>query len=91
MKIVLAYATYKGFKVYQMDVKSTFMNEILEEVVYLEQTKGFADKNNKNMVCRLHKALYGLKQEPKAWYERLHTYLVKIGFERTDDKNVTLW
>ena len=41
--------------------------------------------NNKNMVCKLHKALYGLKQAPRAWYERLHNYLVKIGFERTYD------
>ena len=39
------------------------------------------------MVCRLHKALYGLKQLPRAWYERIHTYLVKIGFERTDDNS----
>ena len=39
------------------------------------------------MIGRLHKALYGLKQTPRAWYERLHTYLVKIGFERTNDKN----
>ena len=39
------------------------------------------------MVCRLHKVLYGLKQAPRAWYERLHTYLVKIGFERTDDNS----
>ena len=39
------------------------------------------------MVCRLHKALYGLKQAPRAWYERLHNYLVKIGFEKTDNNN----
>ena len=39
------------------------------------------------MVCRLQKALYGLKQAPRAWYERLHSYLVKIGFERTNDNN----
>ena len=70
-----------------MDVKSTFLNDILEEEVYIEQPKGFFDINNKNMVCRLHKALYGLKQAPRAWYERLHKYLVKIGFERTNDNN----
>ena len=40
---------------------------------------------NKDMVCKQHKALYGMKQAPRAWYERLHKYLVKIGFERTDD------
>ena len=68
-----------------MDVKSTFLNNILEEKVYIEQLEGFVDDNNKDMVYKLHKALYGLKQAPRAWYERLHKYLVKIGFERTDD------
>ena len=85
VRILLAYDTYKGFKVYQMDVKSAFLNGILEEEVYVEQPEGFMDKNNANMVCKLDKALYGLKQAPRAWYERLHTYLVKIAFERTDD------
>ena len=70
-----------------MDVKSTFLSGILEEEVYKEQPKGFADKNNANMVCKLDKALYGLKQAQRVWYERLHTYLMKIGFERTDDKS----
>ena len=70
-----------------MDVTSTFLNGILQEEVYIEQLKGFVDANNKNMVCRLHKDLYGLKQAPRAWYERLHKYLVKIGFERIDDNN----
>ena len=68
-----------------MDVKSTFLNGILKEDVCIEQIEGFVDANNKNMVCRLHKSLYGLKQAPRALYERLHNYLVTIGFERTDD------
>ena len=86
-RTLLAYASYKGFKVYQMDVKSAFLNGILEEEVYIEQPEGFVDENNKDKVCKLHKALYGLKQAPRAWYERLHKYLMKIGFERTDDNN----
>ena len=61
VRTLLAYSTYKGFKVYQMDVKSMFMNDILEQEVYIEKLEGFFDVNNKNMVCRLHKALYGLK------------------------------
>lgn len=87
VRTLLAYSAYKGFKVYQMDVKSAFLNDILEEEVYIEQLEGFVDVNNKNMVCRLHKALYGLKQASRVWYERFHNYLVKIGFERTDDNN----
>ena len=70
-----------------MDVKSTFLNSMLEEEVYIDKIEGFVDDNNKDMVCKLHKELYGLKQVPRAWYERLHKYLVKIGFERIDDNN----
>ena len=55
-----------------MNVKSTFLNGILEEKFYIEKLEGFVDKNNKDKVSKLHKALYGLKQAPRAWYERLH-------------------
>ena len=72
VRTLLAYVTYKGFKFYQMDVKSTFLNGILEEEVYIEQLEGFFDENNKDKVHKLHKALYGLKQVPSAQYERLH-------------------
>ena len=68
-----------------MDVKSTFLNGILEEEVYIEQPERFVDEKNKDMVCKLHKALYGLKQAPRAWYERLQKYLVNTRFERTND------
>ena len=50
VRTLLAYVAYKGFKVYQMDVKSTFLNGILEEEVYIEQPKGFSDENNKDKV-----------------------------------------
>ena len=80
VRTILAYAAHKGFKVYQMDVKSTFLNGILDEEVYIEQLESFIDPDKRNMVCKLHKALYGLKQPPRAWYERLHNYLIKIGF-----------
>lgn len=73
-----------------MDVKSTFMNVILEEEVYIKQVEGFVDPSSKNMVCKLHKALYSLKKSSRAWYERLHTYLVKIGFSRTNE-NINLY
>ena len=78
---------HKGFKVYQMDVKSTFLNGILDEEVYIEQPKGFVDPNKRDMVCKLCKELYGLKQAPRAWYERLHNYLIQIGFQRTNDNS----
>ena len=84
---LLAYATHKGFKVYQMDVKFAFLNGILDEDVYIEQPEGFGDPTKRDMVYKLHKELYGLKQVPRAWYERLHNYLVQIGFQRTNDNN----
>lgn len=91
VRMLLAFAAFKGFKFYQMDVKSTFLNGILEEEVYIEQPNGFALTEDKDMVCKLHKALYGLKQAPRAWFKRLHAHLIKIGFQRTNkDNNIYL-
>ena len=71
-----------------MDVKSTFLNGTLEEEVYIEQPEGFVDPSKRDMVCKLHcKALYGLKRAPRSWYGRLHSFLIKIGFQRINDSN----
>ena len=75
IRMILAYASSKNIKVYQMDVKSAFLNGDLEEAVYVEQPEGFLLTENKDNVCRLKKALYGLKQAPRAWYARLDKYL----------------
>ena len=61
VRTLLVYAAYRGFKVYQMDVKSAFLNGILDEEVYIEQPEGFVDPKKRDMVWKLHKALYGLK------------------------------
>ena len=87
IRTLLAYATHIGFKVYQMDVKSTFLNGILDEKAYIEQPEGFVDPRKKDMVCKLQKELYGLKKAPRAWDERLHNYLIQIGFQRTNDNS----
>ena len=87
VRTLLSYSSYNGFKDYQMDVKYAFLNGILEEKVYIEQPKGFIDLEENGMVCRLQKALYWRKQAPRAWYERLHNYLVNIGCEKTNDNN----
>lgn len=82
IRIFLAFACYNDFKVYEMDVKSTFLNGDLEEEVYMEQPEGFAFTDKPNYVCRLKKAMYGLKQPQRAWYSRLDKYLQKLGFKR---------
>nr|GEU56723.1 retrovirus-related Pol polyprotein from transposon TNT 1-94 [Tanacetum cinerariifolium] len=66
--IFLAYAAYMGFMVYQMDVKSAFLNGKISEEVYVQQPPGFESSEFPNHVCKLDKALYGLKQAPRAWY-----------------------
>lgn len=89
VRLMLACASYKNFKVYQMDVKSTFLNGDLEEEVYIEKPDGFYLSDEGDMVCKLKKALYGLKQAPRAWYARLDTYLMKLGFcKGTVDSNL---
>jgi hypothetical protein len=85
----LAFACFKNFKIYQMDVKSTFLNGTLEEEVYLEQPEGFKLTENQDYVCKLKKALYGLKQAPRAWFSRLDNYLQQQGYKRgTTDNNL---
>jgi hypothetical protein len=64
--MLLAYAASKGFKLYQMDVKSAFLNGYIEEEVYVRQPPGFENPKYSNHVYKLHKSLYGLKQAPRA-------------------------
>jgi len=82
IRILLPIACHLGFKLYQMDVKNTFLNGILQEEVYVKQPKEFQDHHHPHHVFKLKKALYGLKQAPRAWYERLTTYLLAKGFTR---------
>ena len=70
-----------NFKLYQMDVKSAFLNGLLNEEVFVEQLKEFQGPHFPNHVLRLRKALNGLKQAPRAWYDRLTSYLLDHGFK----------
>ncbi|GKC04033.1 retrovirus-related pol polyprotein from transposon TNT 1-94, partial [Tanacetum coccineum] len=80
IRIFLAFVTYMNFKVYQMDVKSAFLNGKLKEEVYVKQPPGFESSEFPDYVCKLDKALYGLKQAPRAWYETLSTFLIQNKF-----------
>nr|GEX39139.1 retrovirus-related Pol polyprotein from transposon TNT 1-94 [Tanacetum cinerariifolium] len=77
VRILLAYACALDFKLFQMDVKSAFLNSFINEEVYVAQPLGFIDFEKSDHVYKLKKALYGLKQEPKSWYERLKSFLIK--------------
>ena len=81
IRILLAFASSKGFKLFQMDVKSAFLNGFIEGEVYVRQRPGFEHPKFPNRVFKLQKALYGLKQAPWAWYERLRKFLVDQGFQ----------
>ncbi|KAJ9547554.1 hypothetical protein OSB04_020097 [Centaurea solstitialis] len=80
IRIFLAYAAHKNFTVYQMDVKTAFLNVELKEEVYISQPEGFVDRTKPNHVYILDKALYGLKQAPCAWYDHLSNALLDNGF-----------
>eukprot|EP00253_Pinus_taeda_P025454 PITA_25454 len=87
----LALSSFQNFKVFQMDMKSAFLNGDLEEEVFIEQPDGFILRNDPHLVCRLKKALYGLKQDPRAWYYRLDKYLHRQGFSKgSADSNLYL-
>nr|GEU36363.1 retrovirus-related Pol polyprotein from transposon TNT 1-94 [Tanacetum cinerariifolium] len=82
IRIFLAYAAHKNMVVYQMDVKTAFLNGNLREEVYISQPDGFVDPDNPNQVYKLKKALYGLKQAPHAWYDLLSSFLLSQDFSK---------
>jgi hypothetical protein len=81
IRILLAYAAYHSFRLFQMDVKSAFLNGPIKEEVYVEQPPGFEDEWYPDHVCKLSKVLYGLNQAPRAWYECLRDFLIANAFK----------
>nr|GEX46306.1 retrovirus-related Pol polyprotein from transposon TNT 1-94 [Tanacetum cinerariifolium] len=96
IRIFLVFAAHMNMVVYQMDVKTAFLNGNLREEVYVSQYDGFVDPDNPNHVYKLKKALYGLKQAPRAWYDMLSSFLISKGsvdptlFIRRDGKELLL-
>ncbi|GKC61157.1 retrovirus-related pol polyprotein from transposon TNT 1-94 [Tanacetum coccineum] len=89
VRIFVAYAAHKSFPIYQMDVKTDFLNGPLKEEVYVSQPDGFFDPDHPEKVYRLRKALYGFKQALRAWYDELLTFMVSKGFTKgTIDPNL---
>ena len=81
IRTVLSIAVSRGWSLRQLDVHNAFLHGILEEEVYMQQPPGFVERGKENYICKLDKALYGLKQAPRAWYSRLSTKLVDLGFK----------
>ena len=83
LRLLLALAALEDWHIHQMDVKSAFLNGVLEEEIYMEQPTGFIVPGQETRVCRLKKALYGLKQASRAWNLQFHGVLTGLGFTRT--------
>nr|GEU92351.1 retrovirus-related Pol polyprotein from transposon TNT 1-94 [Tanacetum cinerariifolium] len=88
IRLFLAYAAHKDFTVYQMDVKTAFLNGILKEEVYVGQPPGFVSKQYPDHVYALDKALYGLKQAPRAWCDVLSQFLIDSDFQKDQSKYI---
>ena len=80
IRSVLALATVMKWKIHQMDVKTAFLNGVVEEEVYVEKPLGFETHDRETHVCKLKKFMYGLKQAPRTWYGRIDSFLSSLGF-----------
>jgi hypothetical protein len=80
---IIALVSTLGWRLHQMDMKTTFLNGEIEEEVYIEQPDGFVIHGKESHVCKLKKALYGLKKAPRAWYARIDGYLMSFGFSKS--------
>jgi hypothetical protein len=84
IQVVISIASVMRWRIHQMDVKTTFLNGIIEEEVYIEKPQGFEVHGRESHVCRLKKSLYRLKQAPRAWYSRIDGYLQSMGFTKSE-------
>lgn len=82
--LIIALASSQEQNLHQMDVKTAFLHGSIKEEVYVEQPEGFEVQDRQTHVCKLKKVIYGLKQAPRAWYERIDSYLMKLGFTRSE-------
>jgi hypothetical protein len=84
IRVLLAITAIRDLELHQMDVKTAFLNGSIEEEIYMTQPEGFIQPGKEHLVCKLNRALYGLKQAPRAWYQRIDSFLISVGFTRVD-------
>eukprot|EP00253_Pinus_taeda_P020285 PITA_20285 len=84
IRSMLALSAQMGWKIHQMDVKTTFLNGQIEENIYIEQPQGFGTFNHESHVCRLKREFCGLKKAPRAWYTRIENYFTWLGFTKRE-------
>lgn len=82
IRLLIAFAAHKGFRLFWMDVKTTFLNGLLKEEIFIQQPPGFEDKHNPEHVYNLEKDMCGLKQDPRVWYDMLSQFLRECGYRR---------
>jgi hypothetical protein len=80
LRLLLALAALEDWEIHQMDIKSAFLNGVLDKEIYMEQPQGFVTAGQETKVCRLKKAIYGLKQASRAWNQQFHGVLNELGF-----------
>ena len=80
IRSIISLVATQGWSLHQMDVKTAFLHGSIKEEFYVDQPLGFEVQDRDTYVCNLKKALYGLKQAPRAWYERIDSYFMKLGF-----------
>jgi hypothetical protein len=89
LDLLFTIASVMGWKLHQMDVKSVFLNGVIEKEVYIEHPQGFVTHGKESHVYKLKKALYDLKQTPRVWYVGIENHLMSLGFTNSDvDSNL---
>ena len=91
IRTIMALASMMKWDLHQMDVKTNFLNGVIEEELYIKQPQGFEVEDRVTHVCKLKKDLYGLNQDPRAWYRRIDGFLTSLGFTKSkSDPNLNM-